>query len=93
MITDVDGNDKTQEIISNPYYNFVVVSKDLTKMGKGELEALGKINQTVKKIAEDYNLRAVLLTASSSTDADYLSEHMDLIFEIFMPIRFRLKAW
>ncbi|MGJ1386095.1 BT_3928 family protein [Sphingobacterium spiritivorum] len=92
MITDVDGNDKTQEIISNPYYNFVVVSKDLTKMGKGELEALGKINQTVKKIAEDYNLRAVLLTASSSTDADYLSEHMDLIFEIFYADQVPLKS-
>jgi len=92
MITDSEGADRTQEIITNPYFNFVVVSKDLTKMGKGEIEALNKINETVKQIAEDYNLRAVLLTASASNDADFLSKQMDLIFETFYADQVPLKS-
>ncbi|WP_270088300.1 BT_3928 family protein [Sphingobacterium sp. SYP-B4668] len=92
MITDSEGTDRTQELITNPYYNFVVVSKDLTKMDKNDLESLNKINQTVKQIAEEYNLRAVLLTASSSNDADFLSKQMDLIFEIFYADQVPLKS-
>lgn len=93
LITDAEGNDHTQEIINNPYYNLIIVAKDLSK---ANVEALDKINKIATKLTEDYNLRIVLLTASSSEDADYLSDKLHLISEIFyadlIPLKSMIRA-
>ena len=93
LITDAEGNDHTQEIINNPYYNLIIVAKDLSK---ANVEALNKINKIATKLTEDYNLRIVLLTASSSEDSDYLSDKLHLISEIFyadlIPLKSMIRA-
>jgi len=93
LITDAEGNDHTQEIINNPYYNLIIVAKDLSK---ANVEALDKINKIATKLTEDYNLRIVLLTASSSEDSDYLSDKLHLISEIFyvdlIPLKSMIRA-
>ena len=93
MITDAEGNDHTHEIINNPYYNLIIVAKDLSK---ANVEALDKINKIATKLTEDYNLRIVLLTASSSEDSDYLSDKLHLISEIFyadlIPLKSMIRA-
>lgn len=89
LITDAEGNDHTQEIINNPYYNLIIVAKDLSK---ANLDALDKINKIATKLTEDYNLRIVLLTASSSEEAEYLSDKLHLISEIFYADLIPLKS-
>jgi len=90
LITDADGVDHTQEIIANPYYNVIIVAKDLSSTN---IDALHKINQTVTQMTKDYNgLRVVLLTASASKDAQYLSDKMQLIAEIYYADLIPLKS-
>lgn len=93
LITDAEGNDHTQEIINNPYYNLIIVAKDLSKTN---VEAIDKINKIATKLTEDYNLRIVLLTASSSEDSDFLSDKLHLISEIFyadlIPLKSMIRA-
>lgn len=90
LITDADGADHTQEIIANPYYNIIIVAKDLSSTN---MNAIQKINQTVTQMTKDYNgLRVVLLTASASKDAQYLSDKMQLIAEIYYADLIPLKS-
>ncbi len=90
LITDADGADHTQEIIANPYYNLVIVAKDLSATN---IDAIQKINQAAIQLTKDYNgLRVVLLTASASKDAQYLSDKMQLIAEIFYADLIPLKS-
>lgn len=90
LITDADGADHTQEIIANPYYNLVIVAKDLSS---ANIDAIQKINQAAIQLTKDYNgLRVVLLTASASKDAQYLSDKMQLIAEIFYADLIPLKS-
>ncbi|WP_333626576.1 BT_3928 family protein [Sphingobacterium siyangense] len=90
LITDADGADYTQEIIANPYYNLVIVAKDLSSTN---IDAIQKINQAAIQLTKDYNgLRVVLLTASASKDAQYLSDKMQLIAEIFYADLIPLKS-
>ncbi|WP_437921706.1 BT_3928 family protein [Sphingobacterium sp. LRF_L2] len=92
LISDADGNDVTQEIITNPYYNFVVVSTYVDKMSTADIIALDRINSTIRDLSADYNLRAVLLTASSSQTAVGLNEEMDLVLETFYADAIPLKS-
>ncbi|MGJ1205843.1 BT_3928 family protein [Sphingobacterium lactis] len=92
IITDMDGTDRTQEIIENPYYNFIVVSTDLKKMSPLDLAALDRINSTIRDLSADYNLRAILATASSADEVNYLNDQMDLVLETFYVDAVPLKS-
>ncbi len=92
MITDADGEDHTENIITNPYYNFVVTSLDVNKMNVDDMVALDRINQTIKDISLSYNLRAVLLTASAATDVEIVNNQLDLITETFFADLVPLKS-
>lgn len=83
LITDLNGSDVTEEIITNPYYNFIIVSTNVTKMSSVDLVALDRINNTIREIAEDYPVRAVMLTASNHEDVQYISDQLDLVLETF----------
>ncbi|UIR56428.1 DoxX family protein [Sphingobacterium sp. SRCM116780] len=89
LITDAEGNDHTQEIINNPYYNLIIVAKDLSK---SNIDAIEKINKIATTLTESYNLRIVLLTASSSEESDYLSDKLHLISEVFYADLIPLKS-
>lgn len=92
LISDAEGNDVTQEIITNPYYNFVVVSTYADKLNTADIIALDRINTTIRDLATDYNLRATLLTASSSQTANRLDDEMDLVLETFYADAIPLKS-
>lgn len=82
-ISDVEGNDVTEEIITNPYYNFVIVSTYVDKLSLADVIALDRINTTIRDLAADYPLRAILLTSSPPQVARSLHEEMDLVLETF----------
>lgn len=92
LISDAEGNDITEEIITNPYYNFVVVSTYINKMSLADIIALDRINTTIRDLATDYPLRAVLLTSSSSPVTRSLQDEMDLVLETFYADAVPLKS-
>ena len=92
FISDMEGNDITQEIITNPYYNFIVVSTSVEKLSLADMIALDRINTTIRDLATDYNLRATLLTASSNEAALGLQDEMDLVLEILHADAVPLKS-
>lgn len=96
IISDMDGTDRTEEIINNPYYNFIVVSTDLKKMTPFDIAALDRINSTIRDLSVDYNIRAILATASSSDEVNYINDQMDLVLETFyvdaVPLKSMVRA-
>lgn len=96
LITDSEGNDFTAEIIENPHYNFIVTSVDVSKFSTEDLVALDRINQTIKELSNEYNLRAVLLTSSAFKDVEYLNNQLDLVLENFyadaVPIKSMVRS-
>src|SRR5690606_29854207 len=89
LISDANGDDMTHELIENPYYNLIVVAWDLEKTN---LEALHKINALVMNAAEAYNIRSILLTASSTQEAEQISDELNLLAEIFYADAVPLKS-
>lgn len=92
VISDSEGKDVTQEIIANPYYNFVVTSVDVTKLNAVDILALDRLNTTIRDLSVDNNIRAILLTSSSVDDVKYISDQLDLVFEIFYVDAVPLKS-
>ncbi|NGM67140.1 BT_3928 family protein [Sphingobacterium sp. SGR-19] len=92
LISDAEGNDLTQEIITNPYYNFVVVTTYVDKLSLADIIALDRINTTIRDLASDYPLRAILLTSSSSEVARGLQDEMDLVLETLYADNVPLKS-
>ena len=93
LISDANGEDFTHEIIENPYYNLIVVAWDLDHTN---LEALNRINALVMNAAENYNIRAVLLTSGSAEQAQQISDELTLLTEIFyadaVPLKSMIRA-
>src|SRR5690606_12714924 len=92
IISDAEGIDVTQEIVSTPYYNFIVVSTDVTKLDPIDYLALDRINNTLREISNEENIRVILLTSSSSDNANYLNSQLDLVLEIFYADAVPLKS-
>lgn len=96
IISDENGLDVTKEIIGNPYYNFIVVGKDLEHYSPVDYMAMDDINSTIRDVAEEYPIRAVLLTASSPTIVNEINQELDLVLESFyadlVPIKSMVRA-
>ena len=92
-ISDANGEDYTQQLIENPYYNIVVVAWNLDQTN---IQALRRINKLVTEVAEAYNIRAVLLTASGTQQAEQISGELNLLTEIFhadaVPLKSMVRA-
>ncbi len=89
LISDANGEDLTQQLIENPYYNIVVVAWSLDKTN---LDALHRINELVTDVTEAYNIRAILLTASGTQQAEQISRELGLLTEIFYADAVPLKS-
>lgn len=92
FISNNEGYDVTDELLSDPYYNFVIVSTRIDELSAFDLKSLNEINQTIKALSEDYNFRAVLLTASSTDEVLYLSDQLNLVLETFYADAVPLKS-
>jgi uncharacterized membrane protein YphA (DoxX/SURF4 family) len=93
IIADGSGTDYTKELIENPYYNLIVVAYDLKHTNK---KAIGQINALALNATEQFNIRAVLLTANSAQDANEFSKKMKLFTEVFyadpVPLKSMVRA-
>ncbi len=88
-IADEVGTDYTSELLANPYYNLVVVALDLDKADK---DALTRINMIALNAAEHYNVRTVLLTATSPERAKAYAKTANLNMEIYYADAVPLKS-
>lgn len=64
-ISDMQGNDYTQELLTNPFFNVVVVAYNINN---ADVDAMIKLNTLALNLAENYNTRTVLLTSNSAQD-------------------------
>ncbi|MDT4844596.1 hypothetical protein FQZ97_785620 [compost metagenome] len=89
FIADASGTDYTKELIENPYYNLVVVAYNLKEVNEA---AIGRTNALALNVAEQYNIRTVLLTSNSAQDAMAFSDKMKLLMEVFYADAVPLKS-
>lgn len=93
LITDATGTDYTKELIENPYYNLVIVAYDLKATNEN---ALARLNALALNVAQQYNIRTVLLTANSAADAEVVNKRLNLFAEIFyvdaVPLKSMVRA-
>lgn len=88
-ITDSQGTDYTSEIIENPYYNLIIVAYDLQKTN---IKAIGDLNALAINAAENYNIRTVLLTSASFSEAEGFRKKNRLVSEVFYADAVPLKS-
>ncbi len=88
-IFDSQGVSYTKELVENPYYNLIAVSWKLENMHS---KAMGDINALAINAVENYNVRTVLLTSNSATDADKYSKDLKLALEVFYADAVPLKS-
>ncbi|MGZ3872422.1 MAG: BT_3928 family protein [Mucilaginibacter sp.] len=88
-IQDAEGNDYTNELLSNPFYNLVIVAYDLTKTNA---DAIDRLNALALNLAQNFNTRTVLLTSNSHQYAAAFSKQHHLMFEIFFADEVPLKS-
>lgn len=89
LITDASGTDYTKELIENPYYNLIIVAYNLQHVNEN---AIAELNALALNAAHQFNIRTVLLTSSSASDADLFSKRMKLFAEIFYADAVPLKS-
>ncbi len=89
MISDASGTDYTKELIENPYYNLVIVAYNLKDVNEN---AIAKINAIALNATGQFNIRTVLLTSNSASDADEFSKRMKLFAEVFYADAVPLKS-
>lgn len=89
LISDASGTDYTKELIENPYYNLVIVAYNLNDANEN---AIAKLNAIALNAAEQFNIRTVLLTSNSASDADIFSKRMKLFAEVFYADAVPLKS-
>ncbi|PST84628.1 DoxX family protein [Pedobacter yulinensis] len=89
FINDASGTDYTRELLENPYYNLVVVAWNLDQANE---QAIAAINALALNASEHFNIRTVLLTASSARDAATFSRNHRLFMEVFYADAVPLKS-
>ena len=87
------GTDYTAEIFENPFYNLVIVAYDLSKT---DPNGIGNLNAIAINVAENFNIRTVLLTSASAQDAEAFSKTNKLVMEVYhadgIPLKSMVRA-
>lgn len=92
-IQDATGTNYNEELLSNPFYNLVIVAWDLPHTNT---DAMNRINALAINLVRDYNIRTVLLTSASHKDAEAFSKANHLVSEIYyadgVPLKSMVRA-
>ncbi len=87
-IQDAQGNNYTNELLANPYYNMVIVAYDLNKTDE---DAINSLNAMAINLKQNFNTRTVLLTSTTSQQAEAFAKQHHLAFELFYADEVPLK--
>ncbi len=92
-IQDAQGNNYTKELLSNPFYNIIIVAYDLQHTN---VQAIGNINALAATLIQNYNTRVVLLTSNSPKDAEAFAKTNHLVTELYyadgVPLKTMIRA-
>lgn len=88
-IQDAQKNDYTKELLSNPYYNLVIVAYDLSKTNE---EAINRLNALAINLVQNYNIRTVMITSNSPQSAEAFSKQHNLAFDTYYADEVPLKT-
>lgn len=88
-VQDAQGNNYTNELLSNPYNSLIVVAYDLNHTN---VEAIGKVNALAATLIQNFNTRTILLTSNSAKDAEAFAKKNHLVMEIFYADEVPLKS-
>jgi uncharacterized membrane protein YphA (DoxX/SURF4 family) len=92
-IQDAQGNNYTNELLSNPFNSMIIVAYNLDKTDD---EAIGRLNAMAINLSQDFNTRTILLTSNSAKDAEAFSKAHHLAIEIFyadgVPLKSMVRA-
>ena len=89
VISDENGIENTDIILENPEYNIIIVAYDLYNSNQN---ALKKLNDLAKEAEEQFTIRSVILTSSSSQLADKLAQELGLTTQFFYADAVPLKS-
>jgi uncharacterized membrane protein YphA (DoxX/SURF4 family) len=89
IIHDAQGNDYTKELLSNPFYNVIIVAYDLRTT---DGDAINRLNALTMNLSQNFNTRTVLLTSNSNEFAQAFSKQHHLLSEIFYADEVPLKT-
>ena len=87
-ITSVEGEDVTQKIITNPTYNFLLISYDI---GLASKEIQPKINEFVGQCAKD-SVAFIGLAGSSAKDIDNFRHDVNALYDYYITDQTVLKT-
>ncbi|WP_158825295.1 BT_3928 family protein [Mucilaginibacter lacusdianchii] len=93
VIHDAQGNDYTQELLSNPFYSVFIVAYDLKHTNEA---AINRLNALAINLTQNYNIRTVLLTAAVPEEAAAFVKAHRLVSEVFyadgVPLKTMVRA-
>lgn len=93
VIQDAQGNNYTQELLNNPFYNVIIVAYNLNYTNS---DAINKLNALALNLTQNFNIRTVILTSNSPEDAKAFSKTHHLFPEIFyadgVPLKTMIRA-
>lgn len=88
-IYDAGGVSYTSEIIENPYYTLIAVAYNLNNT---KVKAIGNINAIAINAIQDFNIRAIILTTNSASEATLFAKNNKLVMDIFYADAVPLKS-
>ena len=87
-LSDPDGVERTEEVLSNPEYNFLLVAYDLSKSDR---KVQAQINQFVRH-AEEANMQFIGLTGSLPADIDNFRHDVEAMYDFYSCDQTALKT-
>jgi hypothetical protein len=89
VISDENGIENTDIILENSEYNIIIVAYDLSDSNQN---ALKKLDELAKEAEEQFTIRSVILTSSSSQQANKLTQELGLTTQFFYADAVPLKS-
>jgi uncharacterized membrane protein YphA (DoxX/SURF4 family) len=92
-IHDAQGNDYTQELLTNPFHSLFIVAYDLKHTNQA---AINRLNALAINLTQNYNIRTVLLTSAVPQEAAAFAKAHRLVSDIFyadgVPLKTMVRA-
>ncbi len=88
-ISNAAGEDLTSAVIENSAYQFLIIAYDLDKTNS---EAFKSLNELTAKVAQDFQISSLVLTASSVAQTEQVKKNLSINMPFFFADAIPLKS-
>jgi hypothetical protein len=92
-IQDAQGNNYNEELLSSPFYSFIIVAWNLEATNP---DAVNRINALAMNLTQNYNTRTIFLTSNAPEQAQKFAKDHKLVSELFyadgVPLKTMVRA-